>query len=251
MPPCRRDVQPISAIALAVLLLAVVVVLVRSLLLFVLFLALLGLGGRLLALRGRLCGGLGARLARGLRTRLARGLALRIAATATRVLRVALLRLAGLRGGLLALSLALRRLAVALTGLARLVRLLLALGLALQGLAVALAGLTRLRLRLRVLAWLRLAVDLRGRARRLVEFGSALALARMERGTQSMLRSSSMMAPLIRVMAYVSNLMARSGSNFSMASISPKTPEETKSACSTLAGRPTLTRPATYFTSGE
>ena len=38
----------------------------------------------------------------------------------------------------------------------------------------------------------------------------ALALARTDRGTQSMLRSSSMMAPLIRVMAYVSNLMARS-----------------------------------------
>ena len=41
-------------------------------------------------------------------------------------------------------------------------------------------------------------------------FSMALALARTDRGTQSMLRSSSMMAPLTRVMAYVSNLMARS-----------------------------------------
>lgn len=55
----------------------------------------------------------------------------------------------------------------------------------------------------------------------------------------------------MRVIAYVSNLIARSMSNFSIASISPKTPEETKSACSTLGGSPTLTRPATYFTRGE
>lgn len=53
------------------------------------------------------------------------------------------------------------------------------------------------------------------------------------------------------MIAYVSNLIARSRSNFSMASISPKTPDETKSACSTLDGSPTLTRPATYFTRGE
>ncbi|CAM5252972.1 hypothetical protein STANM309S_01083 [Streptomyces tanashiensis] len=59
------------------------------------------------------------------------------------------------------------------------------------------------------------------------------------------------MAPRMRVIAYVSNLIARSTSNFSMASMRPKTPEETKSACSTLDGSPTLTRPATYLTSGE
>lgn len=70
-------------------------------------------------------------------------------------------------------------------------------------------------------------------------------------GIQSSARSSSIIAPRIRVMAYVSNLMDRSGSNFSMASMSPKIPDETKSACSTLGGRPTLTRPATYLTSGE
>jgi len=55
----------------------------------------------------------------------------------------------------------------------------------------------------------------------------------------------------MRVIAYVSNLISRSMSNFSIASMSPKTPEETKSAYSTFAGRPTLTRPATYFTRGE
>ena len=64
-------------------------------------------------------------------------------------------------------------------------------------------------------------------------------------------RSSSMMAPRIRLMAYVSNLMARSRSNFSMASIRPKMPYDTRSACSMLGGSPTPTRPATYFTSGE
>src|SRR5438445_5735882 len=36
-----------------------------------------------------------------------------------------------------------------------------------------------------------------------------------------------------------------------MASISPKMPYETRSACSMLAGRPVDTRPATYFTRGE
>ena len=66
-----------------------------------------------------------------------------------------------------------------------------------------------------------------------------------------MARSSSMMAPRIREIAYVSNLIARSMSNFSMASMSPKIPYETRSACSMFGGRPTPTRPATYFTSGE
>jgi hypothetical protein len=42
-------------------------------------------------------------------------------------------------------------------------------------------------------------------------------LARTDRGTQSMERSSSTMAPLMRAMAYVSNLKLREGSNFSMA----------------------------------
>ena len=37
-------------------------------------------------------------------------------------------------------------------------------------------------------------------------FSSARALARTERGTQSIDRSSSRIAPLIRAIAYVSNL---------------------------------------------
>lgn len=80
---------------------------------------------------------------------------------------------------------------------------------------------------------------------------TARAFWRTERGIQSSARSSSIIAPRMRVIAYVSNLIARSMSNFSIASMSPNTPEETKSACSTLEGRPTLTRPATYFTNGE
>ena len=38
------------------------------------------------------------------------------------------------------------------------------------------------------------------------------ARARTERGTQSIARSSSMIAPLMRAIAYVSNLTSRSGS---------------------------------------
>ncbi len=77
------------------------------------------------------------------------------------------------------------------------------------------------------------------------------AFCRTERGIQSSARSSSIIAPRMRVIAYVSNLISRSMSNFSIASISPNTPDDTKSACSTLGGSPTLTRPATYLTSGE
>jgi hypothetical protein len=43
-------------------------------------------------------------------------------------------------------------------------------------------------------------------------------------GTQSIARSSSMIAPLMRGIAYVSNLLPRAGSNFSSASISPNIP---------------------------
>ena len=53
---------------------------------------------------------------------------------------------------------------------------------------------------------------------------TARALVRTDRGTQSMERSSSMMAPLIRGMAYVSKRRLRSSSNRSMASISPMMP---------------------------
>jgi hypothetical protein len=94
-------------------------------------------------------------------------------------------------------------------------------------------------------------------ARFSVDSSSALALStsralnRTDRGTQSSARSSSMMAPLIRGMAYVSNLISRARSNFSSASMRPKIPYETRSACSTFAGNPVATRLATYFTSGE
>jgi hypothetical protein len=45
-------------------------------------------------------------------------------------------------------------------------------------------------------------------------------------------------------------LDARSRSYFSIASIRPKMPYDTRSACSMFGGRPTETRPATYLTSG-
>ena len=50
------------------------------------------------------------------------------------------------------------------------------------------------------------------------------ARARTERGTQSSARSSSMIAPLMRVIAYVSNLISRSGSKRSIALIRPIRP---------------------------
>ena len=53
---------------------------------------------------------------------------------------------------------------------------------------------------------------------------SRAALARTDRGTQSIERSSSMIAPLMREIAYVSNLKPRPGSNLSIASMSPKIP---------------------------
>ena len=58
-----------------------------------------------------------------------------------------------------------------------------------------------------------------------------------ERGTQSSERSSSMIAPLIRAIAYVSNLISRSGSKRSIAPISPSSPYETRSCSSTCDGR--------------
>ena len=60
-----------------------------------------------------------------------------------------------------------------------------------------------------------------------------------------------MIAPLMRVMAYVSNLISRSMSKRSMALIRPIRPYEMRSASSTCAGRPEDMRPATYLTSGE
>ena len=50
------------------------------------------------------------------------------------------------------------------------------------------------------------------------------ARARTERGTQSSERSSSMIDPLMRVMANVSNLISRPGSKRSIAEISPSSP---------------------------
>ena len=60
-----------------------------------------------------------------------------------------------------------------------------------------------------------------------------------------------MIAPLMRVIAYVSNLISRSGSKRSIALIRPISPYEMRSASSTWAGRPDDMRPATYLTSGE
>ena len=57
-----------------------------------------------------------------------------------------------------------------------------------------------------------------------IVFSISRARARTERGTQSIERSSSMMEPLIRAIAYVSNLMPRSGSNRSIAPINPRSP---------------------------
>ena len=61
-------------------------------------------------------------------------------------------------------------------------------------------------------------------------FSISRALNRTDLGTQSIARSSSMIAPLILGIAYVSNLLPRPGSNFSRASISPNIPYETRSA---------------------
>ena len=63
------------------------------------------------------------------------------------------------------------------------------------------------------------------------------ARARTERGTQSSERSSSMIAPLIRAIAYVSNLISRSGSKRSIAPIRPRRPYETRSCSSTCDGQ--------------
>jgi hypothetical protein len=60
-----------------------------------------------------------------------------------------------------------------------------------------------------------------------------------------------MIAPLMRVIAYVSNLISRAGSKRSIAEISPTRPYEIRSASSTCGGRLAAIRPATYLTSGE
>ena len=55
-------------------------------------------------------------------------------------------------------------------------------------------------------------------------FSISRALLRTERGTQSRERSSSMMEPLMREIAYVSNLISRSGSKRSSAPMRPSRP---------------------------
>ena len=76
------------------------------------------------------------------------------------------------------------------------------------------------------------------------------ARVRTERGTQSSERSSSMIAPRMRAIAKVSNLISRDGSKRSIAPMRPRSPYETRSCSSTCAGRLAPTRPATNFTSG-
>src|SRR5262245_33351112 len=80
---------------------------------------------------------------------------------------------------------------------------------------------------------------------------SLLALLRTSRGTQSMVRSSSSMAPRMRGTQYVSNLTPRVMSKASMASIRPKTPAEMRSSSSTPSGRRAQIRSPLYFTSGR
>jgi hypothetical protein len=58
----------------------------------------------------------------------------------------------------------------------------------------------------------------------LCAFSTSRAFERTERGTQSSERSSSMIAPLIRETAKVSNLISRSGSKRSIAPIRPRRP---------------------------
>ena len=55
-------------------------------------------------------------------------------------------------------------------------------------------------------------------------FSISRAFARTERGTQSSERSSSMIEPLMRVTAKVSNLISRLGSKRSIAEIRPSRP---------------------------
>jgi len=59
-----------------------------------------------------------------------------------------------------------------------------------------------------------------------------------------------MIAPRMREDAYDSNFTARPVSYFSIASMRPNMPYETRSACSTVLGRRMPTRPATADTSG-
>ena len=78
------------------------------------------------------------------------------------------------------------------------------------------------------------------------------ALARTERGTQSSERSSSMIEPLMRATAKVSNLISRSGSKRSIAPIRPEQAVRDQVGLLDVrrAGRST-SGPATNFTSGE
>ena len=77
---------------------------------------------------------------------------------------------------------------------------------------------------------------------------SLLALERTSRGTQSIVRSSSSIAPRIRGTQYVSNFTPRDRSNASMASIKPNTPAETRSSNSTPSGSRAQMRSPLYFT---
>ena len=67
-------------------------------------------------------------------------------------------------------------------------------------------------------------------------FSSWCALDLTSLGTQSMLLNSSRIAPLMRGVQYVSNLTPLSGSNASIASMSPKIPALMRSSSSTLSG---------------
>ena len=86
--------------------------------------------------------------------------------------------------------------------------------------------------------------DLASASANLRAASTLLALLRTRRGTQSIVRSSSSIAPRIRGTQYVSNLTPRVRSNASMASINPKTPAEIRSFRSTPSGSFDQTRSA-------
>ncbi len=80
---------------------------------------------------------------------------------------------------------------------------------------------------------------------------SLLALLRTSRGTQSIVRSSSSIAPRMRGTQYVSNFTPRVRSNALIASIRPNTPAEIRSSSSTPSGSRDQIRSPLYFTSGK
>jgi hypothetical protein len=74
-------------------------------------------------------------------------------------------------------------------------------------------------------------------------FSSDAARRRTARGTQSVARRESRIAPWIRCFAYALNETPRDGSNRSTASMSPITAVDTRSSRSTPLGEPGVRAP--------